>query len=365
MACIPSARERWLGAIRQKPMDRLPFWPKLDGAYARAQQGPFPTMTTEAIHAWMGSDAHDWVGDGLKESRQHTAVEVDQKGAERRTVYRTPVGVTEMIQHFDEPSQSWAPIRFAVRSREDIRILTALYEDVSVAVDPAGVDEARRRVKEIGDTALTATWIGESPLMHWVEWLAGVETAHYLLADHPDEVEALFAAMDRVLRRRTELLVDSSPADVFYLIENTSTTLISPEQYRRYCLGHVGAYAGIVHGADRLLFLHMCGHLKALLPDLAGIPAQAFEAFTSPPVGNTTLADGRAACPDKCLVGGTNAALWTRPAGEIIAALKRDLDALPHHRGIVVTSGGIMPPMCKPETVKEVGEWVRAYPARM
>jgi len=30
----------------------------------------------------------------------------------------------------------------------------------------------------------------------------------------------------------------------------------------------------------------------------------AFEAFTSPTLGNTTLLDGRTACPDKCLIGG-------------------------------------------------------------
>ena len=51
-----------------------------------------------------------------------------------------------------------------------------------------------------------------------------------------------------------------------------------------------------------------------------------------------------------CLIGGTNAALWTRPAVEIIAQLATDLDALPHHRGLVVTSAGVMPPCCAPDT---------------
>lgn len=360
-ASAQTTRERWLAAIRLQPVDRLPFWPKLDGAYLRAQAQPFCEMTNEAIQTWIGSDPQAWVGDGLKETHRRASVDVEQSGAQRRTVYRTPFGAAELVQQFDEASQSWAPIRFPVQSREDIRTLTAFYEDVSVEIDPAALAEARRCVKEIGDGALTATGIGESPLMYWIEWLAGVENAHYLLADHPGEVEALFAAMDRILRRRSELLAGSSPADVLYLIENTSTTLISPDQYRRYCLGHVVAYAGIVRAACRILFLHMCGHLKALLPDLARIPAQAFEAFTSPPVGNATLPDGRAACPDTCLVGGTNAVLWTRPAGEIIAALERDLDLLPHHRGIVVTSGGMMPPMCKPETIRTVCQWVQAY----
>lgn len=109
----------------------------------------------------------------------------------------------------------------------------------------------------------------------------------------------------------------------------------------------------------------MCGHLKALLPILSKVPAQAFEAFTSPPVGNTTLLDGRTAAPDKALIGGTNAALWMKPATEIISEIEEHLDQLPHHRGIVVSTAGVIPPMAKPETVKQVCDWVHAYPAKM
>jgi uroporphyrinogen-III decarboxylase len=108
----------------------------------------------------------------------------------------------------------------------------------------------------------------------------------------------------------------------------------------------------------------MCGLLKAILPDLATSGAAAFEAFTSPTVGDTRLADGRAACPDVCLIGGTNAALWTRPAGEIIAEIERDLEELPHHRRLAVTSAGVMPPLCPPETIRAVADWVHAYRAK-
>ena len=46
-------KERWLAAIRMEPVDRLPFWPKLDGAYPRAQASPFDDMDISAIHDWM------------------------------------------------------------------------------------------------------------------------------------------------------------------------------------------------------------------------------------------------------------------------------------------------------------------------
>ncbi len=62
------------------------------------------------------------------------------------------------------------------------------------------------------------------------------------------------------------------------------------------------------------------------------------------------------------LIGGTNAALWLQPAETIIAELERDLAALPHRRGLIITSAGVMPPAASPETLRTVGRWVQSQP---
>ena len=148
------------------------------------------------------------------------------------------------------------------------------------------------------------------------------------------------------------------------MVENTSTSLISVDQYRSYCFPHIRAYAEILKSRDRYMVLHMCGLLRDLLDDLAKLPVDAFEAFTSPTLGNTTLLDGRTHCPDTCLIGGTQATDWLLPTDRLIAKIEEDLDALPHHRGIVVTSAGVMPPLCPPERIKAVCEWVKNYRPR-
>lgn len=360
-----TARARWRAALRLQPVDCLPFWPKAFGGYLRGRPSPFGEMGADQFHEWVGSDGHTGIACCLRETRRVTSVEQTRSGDTRTTRYRTPQGETALVCQYDGPSDSWHPIEFPVRSRRDIELMKAVFDDVSVELDSAALEQARQQASAIGERALTNNNIGESPLMLWVEWLAGVENAHLFLADYRSDVEALFESVHRVLKRRTEILCATSPADSLYLIENTSTTLISPEQYARYCAPYVGEYAAMAAAADRDLILHMCGHLKALLPQLARIPARAFEAFTSPTLGNTTLLDGRTGCPNTCLIGGTNAMLWTRPDREIIARLEADLGALPHHRGIVVTSAGVMPPACSPETIRRVCEWVHAYPARM
>jgi uroporphyrinogen-III decarboxylase len=360
-----TSKERWLAAAKMEPVDRLPFWPKLDAAYPRAQAGRFYGAAIDAIHDWIGSDRHVWVAPCVREVRERCSLKVSTQGIVRRTVYRTRYGEAEMVTQFDGASQAWHPTRFPVRTRDDIRLMTAYFEDTEVVLDADLLEQARARIAEVGPDGIVCSSIGESPLMRWVEWIAGVENAHLLLADYTAEVEALFEAMHRVLLEKTRLVVEHSPVDMLYMTENTSTTLISPGQYRRYCYPHIHAYGEIARRHGRILALHMCGHLKLLLPMLSELPAQAFEAFTSPPVGNTRLADGRGACPDKCLIGGTNAVLWTRPPEEIVAEIERDLDALPHHRGVAVTSAGVMPPLCPPETIRAVCTWVKHYPVRM
>lgn len=357
-------KERWLAAIHMKPIDRLPFWPKLNAAYSRAQYAPFCNMNNDAIHDWIGSDKHTGITGCIEEKRKTTSVQTSENNGIMRTIYRTPYGETDLIQRFDEQSQSWHPTKFPVESLDDIRLMTKIFNDVEVELDDEGLQKAKEQYKNIGEDALAADSIGVSPLMHWVELLAGVEMSHYMLMDHQNEVEELFDAIHKVLLKKTELLSANSPVDALYMTENTSTTLISPEQYQRYCYKHIYEYAQITRQANRNLILHMCGHLKALLPDLATLPVEGFEAFTSPTLGNTTLLDGRTQCPDKCLIGGTNAMLWTKPADEITSRIEKDLDNLPHHRGIVVTSAGVMPPLCKPETIKKVCEWVKNYPTK-
>lgn len=359
-----SSRGRWLAALDLDPVDRLPFWPKLDGAYPRAQEPPFRDWSIAALHEWMGSDPQVGVPGVTRTVTSKTSREITRDGNVQTTIYRTPSGGAELVERFDEASNSWHPIRYPVRTADDIKVFTEYYADCRVELDEGRMQKARRRADELGQSGVISVSIGTSALMDWVQLLAGIENAHYMLMDHTREVEALFDAMHAVLLAQARIQCEFSPADLLYLVENTSTTLVSPEQYRVYWFPHVMECAEIARTHGRRLALHMCGHLKALLPDLAGLPVRAFEAFTSPSVGNTTLLDGRTACPDTCLIGGTNAALWRQPSEEITARIRQDLDALPHHRGIVVTSAGVMPPVCKPETIRAVCDWLKSYPAR-
>ncbi|NBB94847.1 MAG: hypothetical protein GVY16_03815 [Planctomycetes bacterium] len=113
--------------------------------------------------------------------------------------------------------------------------------------------------------------------------------------------------------------------------------------FEQYCMPHLHAYADLLHEHGRIAVHHMCGELNGLLELIDRLPADANEAFTTPPVGNATLADGRTRMPSKCLIGGTNAALWLRPVEEIVSTVADDLAACPNQRGTFLTSTGALP----------------------
>jgi len=360
-----TSRERLLAALDMKTVDRLPFWPKLGGSYQPMQTGRFAEMDNPAVHRYVGSDGLNWIPRCFKVVRGNSSFE--SRNADdntRQLIFKTNGNELESTLSFDPASRSWHPMTFPVKTREDISILAEYWRDIRIEPDEDALEEANARITADRDAGIWTDGIGESPLMYFVEHLAGIVNAHYFLVDCPDEVEDLFDAIHSELLRKAEIVADKSPADGTYLTENTSTTLISPEQYAKYCYHHIKAYGSIIEGAGKRVILHMCGHLKGLLDQLNELPVHAFEAFTSPTLGNTTLLDGRSGCPNTCLIGGTNATLWLEPADKIIAQVEKDLDALPHHRGIVVTSAGVMPPYADPDRIKTVCEWVKSYPVK-
>jgi uroporphyrinogen-III decarboxylase len=70
-------------------------------------------------------------------------------------------------------------------------------------------------------------------------------------------------------------------------VENTSTMMISPELYRRYCVPQLRDYADIFHRHGKKMILHMCGHLKNLLVYAKETRLDGINSLTPPPIGDS------------------------------------------------------------------------------
>ena len=228
MAEAMTPRERWLAALKCQPVDRLPFWAKLDGSYPPYQVEPFRSMSIGDIHKWVGSVPPAGCAACVKVTRRKTSTKSHQENGTRVTEYITPAGTLTAVNRFDEGSHSWHPMEFPVKRREDIEAMTLFFSDATCEFDSDQLDNALVAVKNVGETSVVTTGIGISPLMDWIQHLAGIENAHFMLWDYREDVEALFEAMHTSLRRRAEIIAEKSPAPVVFSTENTSTTLISP-----------------------------------------------------------------------------------------------------------------------------------------
>ena len=361
-----SSRERLLAAYRGLEVDRLPWWAKVcNPTWRTSQPEAVRAMDDRALLDAIAADGIFGGGGGVTARRPRVRAEDVLRDHERTTVTHTPDG--DLVERWreDPATRSWHPVEFPVKTREDLKRFAWCYEGVTFDADETPLAAARRRKAEIGERGVLLTACGTSPMMHLVEHVIGPVNVHLMLADFRDEMEALMDRMNAVHLEHARQIARHSPADIVSSVENTSTTLISPAQFERYCYGHLCNVGRAVEAEGKMHELHMCGHTKALLEKIDTIPAASIEAFTSPTLGNTRLADGRTRAPSKCLVGGTNCMIWLRPVEEIQRYIEGELAACRDHRRIVLTTAGVAPPACPVESFRRIGEWIRTVPVRL
>jgi hypothetical protein len=181
------------------------------------------------------------------------------------------------------------PVKHPVETEADLRTFTALWRR-SLPAYPEGVAEAYQRVDAaLGDDGVYLPTMAPSPVQQLLQLDMGVVGFYRLLQDYPREMLGLLDLMQQARCQEYEATAARVPAPGLIAVENTSTRLISPALYRQYSLPQIRDYAGICHRHGTRLVLHMCGHLRDLLPLLPETGADAINALTPPPVGDTTV----------------------------------------------------------------------------
>lgn len=114
-----------------------------------------------------------------------------------------------------------------------------------------------------------------------------------------------------------------TPARYVKLWENLSIDTLGPKQYRRRLAPLYRGILDILRGADKRLLVHYDGQLRVISEDLAELDIDGIDSFTEPPEGDMTVADARAAWPDKFLWIHPNLHLYSLPEDELRQAVSR------------------------------------------
>ena len=163
-----------------------------------------------------------------------------------------------------------------------------------------------------------------------LHWLAGQERATYFLADHPDEMHELVQLHEEKSLAVLEQAVDQDDVWIFEVPDNLDSQFYTPKLFREYCLPLFRKMARMVHARGKYLFVHACGHLKALAPLILESEIDCVEGQAHPPLGDWRLGEARAQSDRLILCGGmtANEQEWTGPdTTERIDAFVRDLFA--------------------------------------
>ncbi|NOY82969.1 MAG: hypothetical protein GXP31_18380 [Kiritimatiellaeota bacterium] len=341
-----SGRERILACLRGEETDRLPVWLKMaNRTWKSAQPEPYASMDEVRLLRACGCDL--LLGCGLPVPADCPHVRRSQKRT-ADTVARlieTPDGPLVGEDRIDPLTGTTHPGRFMLETPDDLKRMRWVYLDTVYRVDLDRAEKVRERQGRIEALdAVTTSGCGPSPFMDMVQHLAGPENTYYLMADAPEAFDELIELMHADRLRMLRARMPYETADTFWLTENTSTTLLSPALFEKYCVPHLAEYGRICLEYGRIPVHHMCGALNALLEMIDPLPAVANEAYTTRPLGDVSLAEGRARMPSKVLIGGTNATLWLGSVEKIVESVRQDLAACPDRRKVFLTSAGVLPP---------------------
>lgn len=180
------------------------------------------------------------------------------------------------------------PLKYPVESIEDLRIYKKLWLDSKYEVDEKGcADTYRNMDNAIGEQGIFVPTTQESPVQRLLEAIIGTEKFYYLLSDYPEEIEELLEIMHVARKQEYKIIAEKMPYIACIPVENTSTTYISPNIYRKYSLPQLRDYIDILHSGGKKCILHMCGLIRNLLGEIKETGADGIHALTPAPVGNT------------------------------------------------------------------------------
>jgi uroporphyrinogen-III decarboxylase len=382
-----TSRERILAALQMQPVDRIPFSPLID-TYTIMDMPPevigessmpvFNPETHVAAARALGCDimarhvlstATSMRGAPHLESlgRFVSPVEASSEFDAGQLVetIATPVGALTGIWQFTD-KVGWIPhmVKPPVTNHEELKIFHYAVDHLDSAVPEISYDLFLKIDESIGNDGIATASVSNSPLMYLIEMAWGLENTYYLLQDYPEEVEDILAKLRASLIRHAQALAEG-PAEVVIQYENTSSTLLSPDVFRRYCLPCLNECADIVMGAEKIFLVHMCGKLSAFTDDIAGGRFMGICDIPPPPTGDLPLDEAKNRLPEKVVVGGIDPTTFlnhdTRLLKEEITEL---IERIKPHRGVMLGSADTAPRGTPPENfrlIRELVETVGAY----
>lgn len=253
----------------------------------------------------------------------------------RRVTLRTSEGDISQVE-----TGGWVQ-EYYLKTPADYRVMEYVvrHQRLTLAPEAFVASEAA-----LGDRGLTFMYVGRSPMQTILVDYAGLENFSYHLADEFPELFALAEALQDQLLERCRLTA-AGPGCYVSLLENFTAESWGAERFQKY---HLLVYAKILpifQAAGKRVFPHFDGKIACVADLLAGTDFAGIESLTEPPEGDLTLAQARAAMPDKVFWANINIGLYTLPPDDLRRWVRERVSAAaPDGRGLAFEISEDLPP---------------------
>jgi hypothetical protein len=241
----------------------------------------------------------------------------------RREVRRTPVG---------EITATWVDgwhQKYFLETPADYRVMTHITEHTDLT--PC-YEAYLARVAQLPPHAIPVPELWRTPLQIMLVDLVGLENFGVHLYEYAEEVQRLYDAMLKNFGRIVEI-VAAGPGRYVSNLENFTAETLGPRRYDKFLLPVYEQYFPILHAAGKLVGCHYDGRLASCRKSIARAPIDLIESLTPPPEGDLTLAEARAAWPDKLFWSNLNVGCYELPPTQLKElVLKRVAEAAPDGR---------------------------------
>jgi hypothetical protein len=132
---------------------------------------------------------------------------------------------------------------------------------------------------------------------------------------------------------------------------------MGPQLYRRHLVPVYRRLVPLLERTGHKLQVHYDGKLRGIAADIAALPFDGIDSFTEPPEGDMSVADARAAWPDKFLWIHPNLGLYRLPEKEMLSNFARLVRDAGGRRFCLMISEEVPPDWAR--TVPALLEWLQ------
>ncbi|MFZ2656146.1 MAG: uroporphyrinogen decarboxylase family protein [Victivallales bacterium] len=206
--------------------------------------------------------------------------EVSIAGRILRTVHRT-------FSYGDQETSAISD--YPVKTVEDLQTLELLVQENGSDAEPGGSD-FEDKSKRLGERGLVYCVGPRTPLMSLVIEYMSLEVFIEMLMEMPERLEILMSRMHQNNLRYYRAAAKSS-ARIIATFDDFTTSLITPDMFKKYILPCLKEYSDILHQAGKYHMVHSCGHIRGFLPMCLDAGYDAHNYLAQPPVGDTPLSE--------------------------------------------------------------------------